>query len=264
MCFKLWVPRVHSERRKHMNFIKIVKFDFMNIIRNPSLIIFNTIFPLILIGVMGFVTKGSYGEGFVSSYDYYGVSMMIFTALFIALTATNTFMEEKVKRGNTRITYAPVSKTEIYLSKLISTYILGTISYSAILVIEQYFFHINFGGKNLLYIMLLINILSLFGCSLGTMFCSIFKNEEIANSVMQIPILLFVFFGGSFFPAASLGKTVETISCISPIKWVTQCAFQIIYDNDFSIYLSTITILLFASIVCIMICQIIFKPEEYV
>lgn len=194
-----------------MNFIKIVKFDFINILRNPMLLIFNTIFPLILIGVMGFVTKGGYGAGGVSSYDYYGVTMIIFTALLIAMTATNTFMEEKVKRGNTRIAYAPVSKTEIYLSKLIATYILGSISYSLILLIGQYLFHINFGGKNLLYIMLLINILSLFGCSLGTLFCSIFKSEEVANSVMQIPILVFVFFGGTFFPAASLGKIVETI-----------------------------------------------------
>ncbi|WP_010235124.1 ABC transporter permease [Clostridium arbusti] len=247
-----------------MNFIKIVKFDFMNILRNPMLLILNTVFPLILIGVIGFVTKGGYGAGSVSSYDYYGVTMMIFTALLIAMTATNTFMEEKVKRGNTRITYAPVSKTEIYLSKLISTYILGTVSYSVILCVGQYLFHINFGGKNILYIMLLINILSLFGCSLGTMFCCIFKNEEAANSVMQIPILLFVFFGGIFFPVASLGKIVETISYISPVKWITECAFKVIYDNDFSIYLPTLAIVLFGAIICIIICEIIFKPEEYV
>lgn len=247
-----------------MNFLKIVKFDFMNILRNPTLVITNTIFPFIMIGVMGFVARGGYGAGNVSSYDYYGVTMMIFTALMIAMTATNTFMEEKVKKGNTRIAYAPVSKAEMYLSKLISTYILGTISYTIILLVGQYLFHINFGGKKLIYIILLINILSLFGCSLGIMFCSIFKKEEIANSIMQIPILIFVFFGGSFFPAASLGKTVEKISYISPIRWVTECAFQIIYDNDFSMYLPTIAIMIFASLICIVICQIIFKPEEYV
>lgn len=247
-----------------MNFIKIVKFDFMNILRNPTLVIFNTVFPLILIGVMGFVTKGGYGAGDVSSYDYYGVTMMIFTALFISMTASNTFMEEKVKSGNTRIVYAPVSKTEIYLSKLIATYILGTVSYSVLLLVGQYLFHINFGGKNLLSIILLINVFSFFGCCLGTLFCCIFKSEEAANSVMQILLYLFIFLGGLFFPVASLGKVVETISYLSPVKWVTECAFRIIYDNDFSIYIPTIAVVLFASIVCIIICQIIFKPGEYV
>ncbi|MDP4145532.1 MAG: ABC transporter permease [Bacillota bacterium] len=247
-----------------MNFFKIIKFDFMNILRNPMLVMFNTIFPLILIGVMGFVTKGGYGAGVVSSYDYYGVTMMIFVALMISMTATNAFMEERVKRGNIRIVFAPVSKTEIYLSKLISTYILGTISYSIILLAGQYLFHINFGGESLPYIMLLINTLSLFGCSLGVLFCCIFKREEAANSTMQIPILLFVFFGGSFFSAASLGKLAEKISYLSPIKWITQSAFQIIYDSNFSIYVPTLALMLLASIICIIICEFIFKPEEYV
>lgn len=247
-----------------MNFIKIVKFDFINILKNPTLIIVNTIFPLILIGIMGFVTKNSYGSWKVSSYDYYGVTMMIFTALMIAMTATNTFMEEKVKKGNTRIAYSPVSRIEIYMAKLISTYILGTISYSMILLVGQFIFKINFGEGNILYIMLLINILALFGSSLGIMFCSIFKKEETANSIMQIPILLFVFFGDSFFPAASLGKIVQKISYFSPIKWVTECAFKVIYDNDFSIYVPTIIVMLIASITCIIICQITFRPEEYV
>ncbi len=247
-----------------MNFIKIVKFDFMNIIRNPMLLIVNTVLPLIMIGIMGFVTKNDYTASSVTSYDYYGVTMMIFTALMIAITATNTFMEETVKRGNSRIVYAPVSKTEIYLSKLISTYILASISYSVILIVGQFVFNINFGGKNILYIMLLINIISLFGCSVGTMFCCILKSEEGANSVINIPIMVFVFFGGIFFPVASLGKIVDTISYVSPVRWITECAFKVIYDNDFSIYLPTVIIGLVGSIICILICQITFKPEEYV
>lgn len=247
-----------------MTFIKIVKFDFMNIIRNPMLLMVNTVFPLILILIMGFVTKNSYNASSVSSYDYYGVTMMIFTAVMIAITATNTFMEETVKRGNSRIIYAPVAKTEIYLSKLISTYVLATISYSFILFIGQYIFNINFGGKNLLYIVLLINIISLFGCSIGTMFCCILKSEEGANAVINIPIMVFVFFGGVFFPVASLGKVVEMISYASPVRWITECTFKVIYDNDFSIYLPTVLIGLAGSIICIIICQITFKPEEYV
>lgn len=247
-----------------MNFIKIAKFDFINIIKNPVLVAVNTIFPLILIGVMGFITRNGYGSLNIDSYDYYGVTMMILTAMMIAMTATNTFMEEKVKKGNTRIIYAPVSKPQIYLSKLISTYILGTICYSTIILLSQYILHINFGGKNILYIMLLINALSFFGCCLGTMFCSIFRTEQLANSIMQIPLLIFILLGNSFFPAESLGRIIAKVSVISPIKWITECAFKIIYDNDFSTYTPTLTLILMFSVICIVICQITFKPEEYV
>ncbi|MDR4399623.1 ABC transporter permease, partial [Bacillus atrophaeus] len=36
------------------------------------------------------------------------------------------------------------------------------------------------------------------------------------------------------------------------------------YDNDFSIFLPVLSSLLLSSIVCIIVSQIVFKPEEYV
>lgn len=247
-----------------MNFINIVKFDIKNTIKNPMLLIVNTLLPIILIGTIGFIARGGYGSENISSYDYYGVTLMIFTGIMLSMTAANVFMEETVRRGNTRIVYAPVSKTEIYLSKLLASYIVGAISYTIIMLLGQYLVGINFGRKNILYIIILINVLSFFGCCLGILFCCIFKSEQGAIGVMQIPILIFVFLGGVFFPIASLGKTVEALSNISPLRWITQCAFQVIYDNDFSMYLPSIVITLFAAVICIVLCQIIFKPEEYV
>lgn len=247
-----------------MNFIRIVKFDFINIIRTPMLLIFNTIFPLILFGGIGFVSNSNFGGGIISSYDFYGVGTMIFIAIFISLTATNTFMEKKVLKGNVRLVYAPVSKMEIYLSKLISTYIFGTISYSIISLIEQYIFNVNFGGNNILYIIFLISLLALFGCALGTMFCCIFKREEGATAITTLITLVFIFFGNIFSLVGHLSEMLQNVACLSPVKWVTECALRIIYNNDFSIYKITIGILLGASVICIIVCQIIFKPEEYV
>ncbi|MDQ0176637.1 ABC transporter permease [Bacillus chungangensis] len=247
-----------------MNFFKLVKFDFMNILRNPFLVISNTLLPLILIGIMGFVTKSSFGTELTTSYDYYGVKMVIFSVAVIAMTASNAFMEEKVIKGNLRIVYVPVSKTEIYLSKVVSSYILATFSYGLLLPIGQFLLQINYGGKNIFYVMLVLNFFSLFGCCLGTMFCCIFKNEERANAIMQIPLALFIFFGGLFFQIHRFGKVINDISIFSPIKWVVDCTFRIIYDNDFQLFLPVLLFLLLASVVCIVICQIIFRPEEYV
>ncbi|MEG7336995.1 ABC transporter permease [Bacillus sp. 0102A] len=197
-----------------MSLLKLITFDFMNIVRNPVLVIANTAFPFVLILVMGFVTKNSFGAGGVSSYDYYGVNMMIFAATLIAMTASNTFMEEKVKKANLRIVYAPVSTTGIYLSKLLSTWIFSVIMYSVNVLIAQTIFHLNFGG---------------------------------------------VFFGIHRF-----GDTVNNISLFSPVKWVTECSFLLIYDHDFSMLLPVLSGLLFASIICIAVSHVVFKPEGYV
>ncbi|MCY8054494.1 ABC transporter permease [Bacillus inaquosorum] len=247
-----------------MSLLKLITFDFMNILRNPVLMIANTAFPFVLILVMGFVTKNSFGAGGVSSYDYYGVNMMIFAAALIAMTASNTFMEEKVKKANIRIVYAPVSTTSIYLSKLLSTFIFSVIMYSMNVLIAQTIFHLNFGGQHLPYFMLLLYVFLFFGCCFGTMYCCLFKNEEQANGIMQIPIAFFVFFGGVFFGIHRFGDTVNQISLLSPIKWVTECSFRLIYDHDFSMLLPVMSGLLLASIICIAVSHVVFKPEGYV
>lgn len=50
---------------------------------------------------------------------------------------------------------------------------------------------------------------------------------------------------------------------LSPIKWVVDCSYQIIYDNDLHLLLPLICGLLLLSGVFIFICQLLFKPEEY-
>ncbi|CAN2251266.1 ABC transporter permease [Bacillus vallismortis] len=247
-----------------MSLLKLITFDFMNIVRNPVLVIANSAFPFVLILVMGFVTKNSFGAGGVSSFDYYTVNMMIFAAALIAMTASNTFMEEKVKKANIRIVYAPVSTSSIYLSKILSTWTFSIIMYSVNVLLAQTVFHLNVGGQNLPYVMLLLYVFLFFGCCFGTMFCCLFKDEEQANGIMQIPIAFFVFFGGVFFGIHRFGDTVNHISLLSPVKWVTECSFRLIYDQDVSMLLPVMTGLFLASIICIAVSHVVCKPEGYV
>lgn len=245
-----------------MNFMRIVWFDLLNICRNPMLVIVNTIGQMIIWGGFGLVTNSQFG-GRISSFDYYGVATMILSSIMISMTVTNTFLEEKVKSGNLRIAYAPVSKAEIYLSKLLSTFIFAVIAFTLLCLIEQFVFQSNFGGSNIFYIIVLINILALFGCSLGALVVVIFKSEERANAVMPILSILFIFFGGVFSPVGHFGNVMQAVAQLSPAKWVMQSAFQIIYDNNFSLFLPVIACLLIFSILFTIIGQFIFKPEEY-
>lgn len=246
-----------------MSLLKILRQDLGNIVHNPTLIFSNTVLPLILIGVMGFVTRGGFGTGLVSSFDYYGVNMLIFSVSMIAITATNAFMEERVKRGNFRISYAPISKQHIYLSKILSSYLLSAICYGILVPVCQYVFGLNMGGHNFIYFVLLLNIFGFCGCCFGTMFCCIFKEEEQANGIMQIPLFLSIILGGVIFQIHRFGGFINKLSMISPVKWVATCSYQIIYDNDLHLLLPVIIGLLLLSCLFIGVCHILFKPEDY-
>ncbi|NYC92382.1 hypothetical protein [Clostridium acetobutylicum] len=99
-----------------MNLLKITKRDFINTAKNPTLLLCNTAFALLLIGIFGFITKNSYGNT-VTSYDYYGITMIVYFIFMIPLTTSNTFMEKKIKPGNVRLVYSPTHTSIIFFIK---------------------------------------------------------------------------------------------------------------------------------------------------
>lgn len=246
-----------------MNLLKISKLDFMNTVKNPTLFLCNTILPLILIGVMGFISKGAYGIK-VTSYDYYGVTMMLYTVVSMGLTTANTFMEKKIKKGNIRLVYSPTHTSCIFISKILSTFVMGTVFYTILMVLEQKVLNINLGGSNFIYVLVIIIAFTLLMCSFGALMCCIFKSEEAANKFQSPVTMLMAVFGGLFFPVDSLGKTVVKISYISPFKWINECIFRIIYNSDFSLFIPVVVSLIIGSIILIILCKISFRPEAYV
>lgn len=189
--------------------------------------------------------------------------MMIFSVGMIAITATNAFMEERIKKGNFRIAYAPIRKSELYLSKILSSYLICAICYDILVPLCQYILHLNMGGENIFYFILLLNILGFCGSCFGIMFCCIFKQEEQANAIMQIPLFIALLLGGVLFQVHRLGDFVNNIAKFSPIKWIADCSYQIIFDNNFQLFIPTCLKVLGLSVIFIFICQLLFKPEEY-
>lgn len=247
-----------------MSFAKIVKFDLKNIFKTPMLVIVNIVEPVVLYVILGVIMKNEFTNKMMSSFDFYAVTTLIISATMIVMTTSNIFLDEKVKRGNKRVVYAPISKVQVYLSKLVSTFIFAIILFDVLALIEQYVFKCNFGGKNIIFVIILIDALTFFACSLSTAGCCILKNEDKTNSVIPLITSVFLFFSGIFVPLGDGGKIMKVLSALSPVRYVTECSMQIIYDNNFDLFGITIIMIIILSTICILICQFTFKPEEYV
>lgn len=247
-----------------MSFVRIVKFDIINIFKTPMLVIVNTLLPLVLFAGLGIAMNKTFIGGKMTSYDFYSVAVIIMSAMMIVMTASNVFLEEKVKRGNTRVIYAPIAKSSIYLSKIISTAIFSSLLFDIILLIEQYLFKCNLGGYNIIFVMILIDSLALFGSSLGIAGCCLLKDEEKTNNVMTICASVCLFFSGIFIPLGHGGKVMQILSSLSPVRYVVESCFQIIYDNNFALFFKTICLMVILSFFCAVVCRFTFKGEEYV
>lgn len=246
-----------------MGFGSLFKRDFINIILNPVLFFSNTVFPVLLLMVMGYLTHDGYGSA-VSSYDYYGVTLLLYTVLNVSTTAANSFMEKSIMDSNLRILYSPVSTSFIYLSKVLATFVFTSLCYIAYAIIVKLLFNVNFGGAKAPYIFIMLLLFNMLSTLIGILFCCIFKSEESTNKILSIFINISAILGGTFFQIDGLGKTAQQVSNISPLKWITKAVFRTIYDGDTSLVLPVCAIFIAASLILLLGCKLTFKTEDYV
>lgn len=169
-----------------MNIGRLIKQDFKNLITNINIDVFCFIYPFILIGLFGFLFSNLYGSEGVTSYDYYGISMMVFLIISAATITPNTFMEQRIKSGNLRIAYSPVSRWEVYSSKILSSFLFMGITFSIDLIIFNALGIVNYGGKNFIYVLILFMALLLFATTLGGAVCVTLRSEELTNKIISI------------------------------------------------------------------------------
>jgi len=241
------------------NLYLITKEDFMNLIKNPMWIFYATVFPLCMIGILGFLSKDSYGS-VVTSYDYYGITLMIYAAISSGMTAANTFMEERIKKPNMRIVFAPGNVKFIYLSKILASFLFTTIFSMFDIVVMELLFHVRLKSDGLLFILFMESVL--FSVTLGIMLCCIFKKETTTNQIQSMVINLLAIFGGVMFSLDRYGHTLQIVSLLSPIKWIVNAAFEMIYDADMHLFLPTSVIMCVCIIGMLFVCKKTFHQED--
>ena len=243
---------------------KLIKQDFKNLITTPVVVIACVVYPWLLVGLFGFIFSSLYGGEGVKSYDYYGVTMMIYIIITSITITPNTFLEKKLRQGNIRIAYAPVSKVVIYMSKILSSYFFMIITVSINMTLMNYFGLVNFGKENFIYVLGLFWAFLLFTVTIGGAVCVIIKEEELTNIILSNIATVFAILSGMFFPVDSLGKVVSSIANLSPIKWIVDLSFSVIYDNNFQNYTAIILGLISLSIVSLIVMHFNYKPEDYI
>ncbi len=242
--------------------LSIIKRDLINVCLNPALLLYQTLFPLLMVLVLGLMNRNLYDSDLLSVHDYYGIGIIIYMAVNIAIIATNSFMEVSIKNANLRIGYAPVATYKIYLSKILATFVFCMLSLFALSGIFHLLWGVNFGDSFLLF-MLLIASLALFSCSLGVMFCCLLKSEETANKILGLLILFLSLLGGVFFHPRALGDGFAQFSALSPVRWTMEGALRLIYDSDAAYIAPAIAILSVLTLAAILVCQKTFKLEDY-
>jgi len=242
-------------------FISIFKMDMMNLLKNPVLVGYNTVFAALLILIMGFLCSGNYAD-IKDAYEYYAISFIVYGMLNGAMTASNCFMERDIKKPNLRIIYSPVGSFPIYFSKILSSFVFDYILHILLLVILCPILHITLGGNPFLFIMLMAPI-EFAAAALGIFFCCVFKCEETTSMLLSNVISILCFLGGTFFSLDGMGSAIAFVSHLSPVKWINDAFFALACDNSLAYFWPVFIGGTVASALLVLGCRLLFRTEDY-
>ncbi len=242
----------------------LVRRDIGNLLSSPVLFLYNTLFPILMTLILGFLGNGDDSGSGVNAYDYYGISILIFMLLNVSVTAANTFMEHALKNANLRVIHAPIPRSWTYLSKIASTTLFTGTCFLLMMALNAFALGVDYGGSMAGYVIALMLAFNLMSAALGVLFCCIFKSEEAANKILSFITAVMAIFGGMFFQLDGFGPAAALISRLSPARWVLDGMFHIVYDGNLSDFLPVLLSLLELTALCVLGSKRTFRTEDYV
>jgi len=104
----------------------------------------------------------------------------------------------------------------------------------------------------------------LFLVTLSSAICVTIRNEVVTNVILSNTMSVIALLSGVMFPIASLGEAVDRISNLSPMRWVLESVFELIYDGYSANYFAIIIGLVLLSAVLVAVVHNRYRPEDYV
>lgn len=248
-----------------MNELKVLfSFGLRRRINDSFLISYGIIMPLIMILLLGYLASGYYtGIEGISSYSYYTVVSLPLYTFFSSITLIYVAREEQLFNAGSRFIVSPIHRSTLVLYKILpSTLVIFAFNLIVMLACKL-LFKVNFQGQ-FLQVLALLGVFGYMSCSLGTFIGLCTKNFMTVKNLVSTPLLIMGFLGGSFFPIGSLGKGFLIASYFSPLTYVNQGLFKLLYDHNNLFYIFALCITLFLGIIFTVGSTIKMQKEAFI
>lgn len=243
------------------NFVPLFMLGLKRRSEDFFIIFYSVVFPIAIIALLGYLTSTSYGRDF-TSYEYYSIVMIPFCLLMGITSVAYAAVDEKRMKTSYRYMIAPISKSSLIISKFLSCVIVLTVCSIIVLLISRLMFHLPVNG-NMVYLIILLLCESIAISGLGLFFGLASKNFATIQNFLNLPIVIFGFLGGAFFPVSSLNPILSFIVKLSPLTWINRGIMYCLYVSDAAILLYTSTVLFIVGMLFTLLTINYFKKEAF-
>lgn len=223
---------------------------------------YNIFFPLIMIWLLGLISKRMFQQEFITSYQYYGVVIVPFCIFMAIVTAAYGGKDDAYSNTAERVLLAPVSITCIVVSKIIAEIIVFTgaslFVFAFCAVVWNVYSISCFLPISLLYVSISFMI-----AAIGTYIGLGMKNFMKIKNVLNVPIAVFALLAGCFYQFGTFHKGLQFMIDVSPLTWVNRGVFMMMFDDKRVILYTVCGIFIIIGFVFTLTAIVFFKKEEY-
>lgn len=239
---------------KIKSLIELTKVEGKIFMREPEVVFFAFIFPLLLLLTLG--------PAFGDIYIYIPSLMAMIITGFSLMGAPITLAEYRELKILKRLKATPLPLSVVLLSQMITNFIMFLISTFLIIFVGKIVFNIKIADKINMFGLLVVFVLSFASFySLGFMISGLFKKVRgvsAASSIIAVPML---FLSGVFFPRENLPKILHKISDFIPLTYVNNSLTNLWMGNNLADETISIIILFVMLFVCTFVSIKTFRWE---
>jgi ABC-2 type transport system permease protein len=232
-------------------FIPILYINISKRFKEGYALGYNVIFPLILIGLLGLMSKST-PHGGITSFQYYHVVMIPFCMLMSMITAAYAGKDDAFANTAKRVLLTPVGTPALVIGKVTACTIVITVFSFFTYLFLGLFIPVDFTKSG--YVFILFTMLTFMSSAVGCLIGLSIKKFIHLKNIMNIPICILGIFGGSFFPY---------YNNFSLMTWINRSIFLYLYDNQSNLLIFLCGALCLVGIFIVTLTIYFFQKEEY-
>jgi ABC-2 type transport system permease protein len=149
--------------------------------------------------------------------SFFSAGMAVFFLFFTVQFGVTSLLEERNDGTLARLMAAPIGKGSILAGKLITSFLLGAISMSVLVIATSLLFEASWGNPFGVAILVVAAIMAAIG--IMALIATLAKNAEQASNWQSVVAVVLGLLGGTFFPVSQAPGILSKLTFLAPQAW---------------------------------------------
>lgn len=153
----------------------------------------------------------------LDSKSFFAAGMAVFFLFFTVQFGVTSLLEERNDGTLARLLAAPIPRSSILGGKLLTSFVLGTVSMLVLVIATSLLFSASWG--NPVGVVVLIAAATLAAMGIMALIATYAKNAEQAGNWQAVVAVILGLLGGTFFPVSQAPGILSRLTFVAPQAW---------------------------------------------